>query len=341
MGKSNGVYYYRVKACNRGGCSGYATGANGVSVEIATPMGACPVAQIPGTPPIAYLHTDALGSPVVATADGGDVLWRETYRPYGERIKRDSAAAPNTRWYTGHPQDVETGLTYMGARYYDPVIGRFMAVDPKGFDEDNLHSFNRYAYGNNNPYRYKDPNGLWAEDIVLAVPGIVVGSMSLVDNLKSGQFGSAAVDVAGLAYDVVAAALPGVMGGAGLVIAATRRAASAADAPVLFGQASVKSTFAHGPHAGRTIGEVAEGLRAGAISPNTLPIDYVIRNGQAVALNNRSLLALKRAGMEPTVTRNLTGNEAAEALLNSHLQGGAPSMEIRVRGGPTEASLIE
>jgi len=33
----------------------------------------------------------------------------------------------------------------MGARYYDPVIGRFMAVDPKGFDEKSLYSFNRYA----------------------------------------------------------------------------------------------------------------------------------------------------------------------------------------------------
>lgn len=109
----------------------------------------------------------------------------------------------------------------------------------------------------------------------------------------------------------------------------------------LLGQASVKSTFAHGPHAGRTIGEVAQGLRAGTISADTLPIDYVIRNGQAIALNNRSLLALTRAGMQPTVTRNLTGNQAAEALLNSHLQGGVPSTVIRVRGGPPGTSLIE
>lgn len=89
------------------------------------------------------------------------------------------------------------------------------------------------------------------------------------------------------------------------------------------------------------LGEVAQGLRAGTISADSLPIEYVIRNGQAVALNNRSLLALTRAGMQPTVTRNLTGNPAAEALLNSHLQGGVPSTVIRVRGGPTGTSLIE
>lgn len=47
----------------------------------------------------------------------------------------------------------------MGARYYDPVLGRFMGVDPVDFQEDNIHSFNRYAYANNNPYKYIDLDG--------------------------------------------------------------------------------------------------------------------------------------------------------------------------------------
>ncbi len=139
--------------------------------------------------------------------------------------------------------------------------------------------------------------------------------------------------------DAVFAAMGGVA--AVRAVMAGRGASLAARGSMLFGQASVKSTFAHGPHAGRTVGEVAQGLRAGTISADTLPIDYVIRNGQAIALNNRSLLALTRAGMQPTVTRNLTGNQAAEALLNSHLQGGVPSTVIRVRGGPPGTSLIE
>ena len=45
----------------------------------------------------------------------------------------------------------------MQARYYDPVIGRFYSNDPLGFR--GVHSFNRYAYGNNNPYKYIDPDG--------------------------------------------------------------------------------------------------------------------------------------------------------------------------------------
>ena len=45
----------------------------------------------------------------------------------------------------------------MQARYYDPVIGRFYSNDPVGFT--NVHTFNRYAYANNNPYKYTDPDG--------------------------------------------------------------------------------------------------------------------------------------------------------------------------------------
>ena len=107
---------------------------------------------------ITYHHLDALGSPVAATNEQGNLIWREAYRPYGERIDNSPAALTNTRAYTGHPQD-DTGLLYTGARYYDPSIGRFLAVDPVGYSERNLYSFNRYAYANNNPYRYIDLNG--------------------------------------------------------------------------------------------------------------------------------------------------------------------------------------
>jgi RHS repeat-associated protein len=110
---------------------------------------------------------------------------------------------------------------------------------------------------------------------------------------------------------------------------------------VLFGQASVKNTFAHGPFAGRTVGDVASGLRSGTISPDQLPVEFIVRNGQRVALNNRSLLALRRAGMEPTRLIDRTGSPQFENLLNRHLRGASPSEFIRVRGGPRGTSLIE
>ena len=66
--------------------------------------------------------------------------------------------------YTGHKFDTDLGLSYMQARYYDPVIGRFYSNDPVGTTEHlkrigGIQGFNRYSYANNNPYKYTDPNG--------------------------------------------------------------------------------------------------------------------------------------------------------------------------------------
>jgi RHS repeat-associated protein len=108
---------------------------------------------------VTYFHNDLAGSPVAATDASGQVLWRESWRPYGERLVNAPAASANTVWFTSRRQDPETGLVYMGARFYDPLAGRFVSPDPVGFDEANLHSFNRYAYANNNPYKYVDPDG--------------------------------------------------------------------------------------------------------------------------------------------------------------------------------------
>lgn len=59
--------------------------------------------------------------------------------------------------YRGYYYDVETGLYYLHARYYDPVIGRFLSKD----DEQYLatDSPNPYAYCNNNPVNMVDFDG--------------------------------------------------------------------------------------------------------------------------------------------------------------------------------------
>ena len=118
-----------------------------------------PVAQA-GT--ITYLHNDALGSAVAATNEQGAVLWQEAYRPYGERIRKEAGNTHNV-WFTGKPVEATFGLSYFGARWYDPKVGRFMAIDPVGFNEGNIQSFNRYVYANNNPYKYVDPDGRYGE----------------------------------------------------------------------------------------------------------------------------------------------------------------------------------
>lgn len=59
--------------------------------------------------------------------------------------------------FPGQYYDVETGLHYNGFRYYDPQIGRYLTSDPIGLDANTLNTF---AYVDNNPINWFDPNGL-------------------------------------------------------------------------------------------------------------------------------------------------------------------------------------
>lgn len=105
-----------------------------------------------------YTFKDHLGSPIAGTDNSAPVTWRERYTPYGEKLL-DPAANKDEPAYTGHIQDSATGLIYMQARYYDPVIGRFLSIDPAEFAAERPFMFNRYAYAGNDPTNLTDPTG--------------------------------------------------------------------------------------------------------------------------------------------------------------------------------------
>jgi RHS repeat-associated protein len=57
--------------------------------------------------------------------------------------------------------DVESGLCYYRARYYDPSVGRFVSEDPLGFEGGQ----DFYSYVFNRPIDWADPAGFIAQDI--------------------------------------------------------------------------------------------------------------------------------------------------------------------------------
>lgn len=98
--------------------------------------------------------------------------------------------------YTGHVADTDSGLVYMQARYYDPVVGRFVGVDPSRPGPGDSFLFNRYAYANNSPLVHVDPDGrnaivTYKQDgsISIAVPvrfsGVASTNPQVVSDIKS------------------------------------------------------------------------------------------------------------------------------------------------------------
>jgi RHS repeat-associated protein len=238
---------------------------------------------------ITYLHNDLAGSPLAATDTTGNIVWKEYYRPYGERLNIQAESTSNRQWFHGKAADADTGLQYFGARYYDPVLGRFMGVDPVGFQEDNIHSFNKYAYGNNNPYRFIDPDGKQAVgvDVLNSYVGQQWAQTQQV--VVDGYIQS--MNTAAQAYGAVALAVVGPEAILGRVLG---RIGSEFINPatVRFSQDSISATFKDGSK----VNELAQALRSGATKADQIPaIRLVERDGKLYSLDNRRLEAFRRA----------------------------------------------
>ncbi len=171
---------------------------------------------------VTFYHYDGIGSPIAATDETGNVVWQERREPFGAPKLHQANKQTHPVDYTGHVYDKELGLIYMGRRFYDPKIGRFISVDPVGFTPSNVQSFNRYAYANNNPYKYWDPDGQYA-DLVVEGISITLGVHSFMSNFSQGNYGLAAIDGLGVIGDGALALIPGLPGGIGLGIQSVRQ----------------------------------------------------------------------------------------------------------------------
>jgi len=148
--------------------------------------------------------SDHLGSNVATASVTGAILERSQFAPFGERLETPTERGPG---YTGHFED-SASQTYMKARYYGGVVGRFISPDPMGVDPKTGGNFNRYWYANNNPYKFTDPDGRASEmamdrwaDTVGRNPEVGRQAMPLI----AGAVAIAAT--AGLAGEVAAIAL--------------------------------------------------------------------------------------------------------------------------------------
>lgn len=264
---------------------------------------------------VTYYHNDHLGSPIAATDDTGAVLWQQSYDPWGLKLTTNI----DERAYTGNWLDEATGLSDHRARWYASSIGRFTAIDPVDWKAFNIHSFNRYAYANNNPYKFVDRNGKWAQFVIPVITwiglealgiGIEVGTMEetsdSINRSGAGTFGLTGVKIGRSALSLSARA-----GSNGKVLEGAN-----------FAQRTFSNNFsAQGRFAGQTVDDVANAIQSGALKASDVPIDYIIRNGNTLILNTRSAQALTRAGIPRSQWNavNRTGEAAFEARLSGQL----------------------
>ena len=84
------------------------------------------------------------------------------------------------RGFTGHEHLPWFNLYNMNGRMYDPLVGRFLNVDPYVQMPDYTQNFNRYSYALNNPLKFTDPDGEWLW-IPLMIIGAYIGGTSAND----------------------------------------------------------------------------------------------------------------------------------------------------------------
>ena len=92
-----------------------------------------------------WLHRDHLNTVRVQTNGIGAISQRSRYAPYGKRTPTTGSTANLNKGFIGERHDVETGLIFLNARYYDPVLARFITPDDWDPTLPGV-GINRYAY---------------------------------------------------------------------------------------------------------------------------------------------------------------------------------------------------
>ncbi|GAA4706658.1 intein N-terminal splicing region/RHS repeat-associated core domain-containing protein [Promicromonospora umidemergens] len=111
---------------------------------------------------VTFVMADHHGTGQLAITAANQAVTQRRTTPFGQ--DRGTPIAPgdwaSSRGFVGGYDDRETtGLVSLGAREYDPALGRFISLDPI-MDLSDPQQIHGYSYANNNPVTLSDPTGL-------------------------------------------------------------------------------------------------------------------------------------------------------------------------------------
>ncbi|MEW5743669.1 MAG: RHS repeat-associated core domain-containing protein [Myxococcota bacterium] len=276
-----------------------------------------------------WLANDGLGSVSAEVSRGGAVGAARKYDAWGNYRGGTAPASSDVRLgYTGHQYDVETGLTYARARYYDSVNGVFLSRDSYPGQLDNAPSLHRYAYAHSNPLRYTDPSGRFIPIIIgLAILGAELGFFGNVIYQEVNE---------GKNLDTVDYSRAG---NAALVGAAAGAAVGAA----VVAAPAVASTVMTGMQAGAT------GVGLGLAGETALDLGSVALNGWQCAQGDQASCAgTVTAALDAVQGPNVVGDlAAARALFRGKGSSGSssvdapPGLPVSASGAPKPKLVVE
>ncbi len=117
-----------------------------------------------------YFWTNQRGDVTTIIDHTGAEVGSYTYDAFGNVLSETGTIAKeNQIRYASYYYDQETKHYYLKARYYDPQNGNFLALDPHPGDDDDPVSQNGYTYAGNNPVSMTDPDGEYAQYIIVGV----------------------------------------------------------------------------------------------------------------------------------------------------------------------------
>ena len=106
-----------------------------------------------------FTFSDHLGSTSVTVDDTGANYSEQRYDPWGSVRYESATESPTDLSFTGQRSNSYIKLIHMGARWYDPGLGRFISADTIVPGAYNPAAWDRFAYVLNNPLNLVDPSG--------------------------------------------------------------------------------------------------------------------------------------------------------------------------------------
>jgi RHS repeat-associated protein len=136
-----------------------------------------------------FYHADGLGSTRVLADESGVRSGLYNYDAFGNLVGQ-VGGEDNSYLFAGERRDAETGLDYLRARYYDPMLGRFISADACEGSIGDPTSLHDYLYAHANPVVNTDPSGYVTlnEQLSAFATHTVLASMSYVGGFGIGTW---------------------------------------------------------------------------------------------------------------------------------------------------------